>query len=227
MQGQATGFHAALLCLAAGFADAVGYFELGQVFTANMTGNTVLLAATLARAQWHLAATYVIAVAAFLGGALLAALLDRAFARPYIALVVVAAALAAAATTQLEARADIAILSAAMGLQGGCLSRFSGVRLQTIVLTGGLVSLADGLVERLWRRRNPADAVSALAVGLLALAWLSYAVGAAGAVLSERLMPLPLLIPCGLLMLAALDLARRDLAVALRRRREARAPARS
>lgn len=207
----ATALHAGLLCLAAGFVDAVGYFELGQVFTANMTGNTVLLAASLARAEWGEAATYVIALAAFLGGALLAALLARGLGRPYVALLAIAAALSLAGVVDMENRPEIAVLAAAMGLQGGSLSRFSGVRLQTIVLTGGLVGVADGLVERVWKRRSRAEAVSAHAFGMLCLAWLCYAAGAAGAVLSEGLLAMPLLIPAGLLVVAALDLTRRGL----------------
>lgn len=206
-QPPATALHAGLLCLTAGFVDAVGYFELGQVFTANMTGNTVLLAASLAQAELHGAFTYVIAVLAFLAGALLAAILDRSPARPYGALLLVAAMLGAASVAMLEMRTEIALLSAAMGLQGGSLSRFSGVRLQTIVLTGGLVSLADGLVERFWRRSAAADAISKQALGMLGLAWLCYAAGSAGAVLSRELLPMPLLLPAGLVVLAALALA--------------------
>jgi uncharacterized membrane protein YoaK (UPF0700 family) len=206
----ATALHAGLLCLTAGFVDAVGYFNLGQVFTANMTGNTVLLAASLARAEWDHALTYVIAVAAFLGGALLAAALDRTPGRPYLGLLLIVSALATASLIALAARAEIALLSAAMGVQGGSLSRFSGVRLQTIVLTGGLVGVADGLVERLWKKRS-ADAVSTKALGLLCLAWLCYAAGAAGAVLSEGLLTMPLLVPAGLVVLAGLTLAWRGL----------------
>ncbi len=32
-----------LLAIVAGFSDALGYVGLGRVFTANMTGNTILL----------------------------------------------------------------------------------------------------------------------------------------------------------------------------------------
>lgn len=206
----ATALHAGLLCLTAGFVDAVGYFNLGHVFTANMTGNTVLLAASLAQAEWHEAFTYVIAVLAFLGGALLAAILDRSPARPYVGLLLIAAALAAASAATLAVRAEIALLSAAMGLQGGSLSRFSGVRLQTIVLTGGLVNVADGLVERVWKRRSP-DAVSTHALGMLCLAWLCYAAGSAGAVLTKELLQMQLLLPAGLVVLTAAALAWRRL----------------
>jgi uncharacterized membrane protein YoaK (UPF0700 family) len=205
----ATALHAGLLCLTAGFVDAVGYFELGQVFTANMTGNTVLFAASLVRLEWSGALTYVIAVAAFFGGALIAAVLDRTPARPYPGLLLIALALSTASFATLEVRAELALLSAAMGVQGGSLSRFSGVRLQTVVLTGGLVGVADGLVERFWKRRA-ADAVSAQAFGLLCLAWLCYAAGAAGAVLSEDLLTRQLLVPAGLVVVAALTLAWRD-----------------
>lgn len=44
--------HAAALCPIARFVDAVGYLEHGYVFTANMTGNTVPLGATVVKGDW-------------------------------------------------------------------------------------------------------------------------------------------------------------------------------
>ena len=42
-----------LLSVAAGCVDAVSYLGLGHVFTANMTGNTVLLGLSLGQADWQ------------------------------------------------------------------------------------------------------------------------------------------------------------------------------
>ena len=42
---------AALLCLIAGYVDIIGYIDLGGVFAANMTGNSVLLVLAMARGE--------------------------------------------------------------------------------------------------------------------------------------------------------------------------------
>jgi uncharacterized membrane protein YoaK (UPF0700 family) len=62
--------NALLLSLAgaAGCIDALSYLGLGQVFTANMTGNTVLLGVALCRARWWAVARSGAALVGFLTG---------------------------------------------------------------------------------------------------------------------------------------------------------------
>ena len=60
------------LSLTTGMIDAVSVLGLGKVFTANMTGNVVFLALALAGAPGFVPALYLIALAAFLVGALIA-----------------------------------------------------------------------------------------------------------------------------------------------------------
>jgi uncharacterized membrane protein YoaK (UPF0700 family) len=58
-----------LLAFTAGCVDAISYLDLGNIFTANMTGNTVLLGLSLVQAQWLAAGRSAVALAAYLAGA--------------------------------------------------------------------------------------------------------------------------------------------------------------
>jgi uncharacterized membrane protein YoaK (UPF0700 family) len=57
-----------LLSAAAGCVDAVSYLGLGHIFTANMTGNTVLLGLSLGQADWHAALRSGVALVGFIFG---------------------------------------------------------------------------------------------------------------------------------------------------------------
>jgi uncharacterized membrane protein YoaK (UPF0700 family) len=66
------------LSLAAGCVDAVGYLSLGQVFVANMTGNTVLLGLAIGQADGRGVMHAGTALAGFvLGGTIGAAIVER------------------------------------------------------------------------------------------------------------------------------------------------------
>ncbi|WP_179562369.1 YoaK family protein [Sphingomonas sp. R3G8C] len=66
-----------LLSATTGLVDAVSVLGLGKVFTANMTGNVVFLAFALARAPGFTPLPYVVALALFMAGALVAGRLWR------------------------------------------------------------------------------------------------------------------------------------------------------
>jgi uncharacterized membrane protein YoaK (UPF0700 family) len=196
------------MSLAAGFVDAHGYFRLGHVFTANMTGNSVLLSVALAARDWSKSVDYVETIGAFIAGALAAAIVKRFVHRGFVVLLLVAAILGVLCMVDPGVRLSLAALAFAMGLQGGSLARFRGHRVQTVVLTSVLVHLADGVVERAWP--GPAGAIGASpTIALFALVWLCYALGAAGAVLAGPFTPWPLAVPALLLAAVALDLALR------------------
>ena len=57
-----------MLSLAAGCVDAVGFLGLGQIFVANMTGNTVLLGLALGQAKGQAALRALVALAGFVAG---------------------------------------------------------------------------------------------------------------------------------------------------------------
>ena len=57
-----------MLSMAAGCVDAVGFLGLGQIFVANMTGNTVLLGLALGQAKGQAALRAVVALVGFVAG---------------------------------------------------------------------------------------------------------------------------------------------------------------
>jgi uncharacterized membrane protein YoaK (UPF0700 family) len=177
----------AVLTVVTGLVDAVSYLKLGHVFVANMTGNVVFLGFAVAGVQDFSVSASLIAIAAFLAGALVGGRLganmlqhrSRFFA---IAIVVklglVGAALVLAFTVDsngdLFRYALIILLALAMGLQNAA-ARFLGVPdLTTTVLTLTLTGLAadsklaGGENPRMGRRLLAAGAMlSGAAIGAL------------------------------------------------------------
>lgn len=200
--------HAAGLCWIAGFVDAVGYFHYGHVFTANMTGNTVLLGAAVVRAD-AIALTYAGTLAAFAGGVICAVLLKtrvRGLHVPFLFNASVLTALCLMAPSRLVV---LLALAFAMGLQGGTISAFSGIRLPTVVVTSTLVNLIEGLVLRATPSMDQKDVPSGNQLRHLLIAWLTYGAGGAAAALAGSAR-LPLLLPACVYVVIAADLARRD-----------------
>jgi len=197
---------AALLCLTAGYVDAYGYVDLGGVFAANMTGNTVLLGIALARGDWVRLPPYALTLAAFFLGAMAASVLKRAFTRVFLPLLLAAALLAAAERLGLTGDLELLLLAFAMGLQGASLTRFGTTSLQTVVVTSTLLNLADGCVRHGWHATVGAQEPGP-EMPLLGAAWLAYAVGAAAGILVSAHIGLPLVLPAVLLVVVAIDLA--------------------
>lgn len=185
--------HAAILCLIAGFVDAVGYLEHGQVFTANMTGNTVLLGATLVKGDW-LAVSYLATIAVFTLGVAASTLLKLAGVALPVLFVIAGGLLIGITATDLPGFAVLSSLALVMGLQGGAISSFSGIRLPTVVVTSTLVNLVDGLVRR-GLQRGSVPATPPANLGHLAAAWIAYGIGGGVAVLAQSHLALPLIVP--------------------------------
>lgn len=160
--------------------DALAYLRLGKVFTANMTGNTVLLAMAIGQREAQHAARSAVAVAAFCAGAALAAALDapqRGFAIEVVLLLV----------TALLARgfAAIATAAAAMGCQTGTIRRRNTTGVNATYITGTVTELMSRLTDRVLGRDFDAERGG---VGLPAAVWAGYAGGGiGGALLSEPL----------------------------------------
>ncbi|HTA37616.1 MAG TPA: YoaK family protein [Candidatus Acidoferrales bacterium] len=142
--------------LAAGYSDAVAFFGLG-VFTANMTGNTVLLGGALAaRFVPHFQGTLTlelpaVSILCFAAGACLAALVLRGeTGRPPVRTMLVvgfAAALLVGAALLFTRNADarltplcVALLSSVMGLQSVVAVRLGVPGVSTTYVTGTLVT---------------------------------------------------------------------------------------
>ena len=189
------------LCLIAGFVDAVSYTELGAIFAANMTGNSVLFAIAAVRGESARAASYALTLAVFLAGAIISSLLRRITKQSAVALAGAAALLLVAALVPAARDQQLALLACAMGLQGGAITRFGPINLTTVVVTGTMVRLADNLVDHVM----PANSVHApQSARLDALAWFAYIAGAALAVGAQHIMAQPLILAViGLLVIAA------------------------
>lgn len=159
-----------LLAGAAGCLDAVGYLTLG-LFTANMTGNTILLGLSVGREAWADAMHNIVALAAFVCGAGAGTAATRVAGRIARGLGVEAVVLAAAVAVWVlfgsprgrigepAAYWLIALLSAAMGMQSATVRRVGEHRVATTYVTGTLTTLAtdtaSDLLDR-WMARGAA-----------------------------------------------------------------------
>ncbi|MEW2396196.1 YoaK family protein [Streptomyces sp. NPDC046862] len=144
------------LTVVTGLVDAVSYLSLGHVFVANMTGNVVFLGFALAGAEGLSALASVVAMAAFLTGALAGGRFGTRFAAhrgrlltvaTALQTVLVAATFLTAAVSHGEVTAPvryalIVLLGLAMGMQNATARRLGVPDLTTTVLTLTLTGLA-------------------------------------------------------------------------------------
>jgi len=180
------------LTLVSGVVDAVSYLGLGRVFTANMTGNVVLLGFAAAGAPGFSVAASLASLGAFLVGAVGAGRLVRRLPRRRLllltalaiegGLVAIASVVAYAATTTGWARfVVIVLLALGMGVRNSVIRRLAVPDVTTTVLTMTLTglaadsSLAGGDNSRVGRR---AGAVGAMLLGAFGGAWLYLRLGA-------------------------------------------------
>ena len=192
-----------MLSLAAGCVDAVGYLGLGQIFVANMTGNTVLLGLALGLAQGQAALRALVALTGFIVGvAAGAAIVGPGRERPAwspsvtaalaLELVVLAAFavgwfLADAEPAGLAVYPLIALPSLAMGVQSAAVRRLGIPGVATTYITGTLTDLTEGAIARLRPAlyaavsdgdRSGQTRPSARGLLLPADVWLAYGAGA-------------------------------------------------
>jgi uncharacterized membrane protein YoaK (UPF0700 family) len=222
-----------LLTLAAASIDAISYLGLGHVFTAMMTGNTVLLGLALAQGEVLAALRSILALIGFAIGVFVGAIIVEGESDPAEWPAAVTAALAFetlvlaifAATSTLfdSSRAVIIylliILSAfAMGIQSAAVRRLGVPGIATTYITGTLTSLMVDLL--VWLRSiaarlpmaKPAGrrAVERVPwdqrVGLLGGVIALYCLGALiGGVLELYSAPLASLFPLGAVMLVVVN----------------------
>ncbi|HEY1478751.1 MAG TPA: YoaK family protein [Gaiellales bacterium] len=193
-----------VLTFTTGLVDAVSYLGLGHVFTANMTGNIVLLGFGLARSGGLPVVSPLVSLAAFLLGAGAGGLLARRYGDRHadhvmralgieVALIALATVLAATLTIHPNALSGdtlIALLALAMGVRNATVRKIAVPDLTTTVLTMTLTGLAaDSTVfggDGAGTIRRTA-AVVAMLVGALA-----------GALLLKQSLALPLAAAAGL-----------------------------
>ena len=161
-----------VMTLVTGIVDAVSYLALGHVFTANMTGNVVLLGFAVAGVSGLSAARSLAALFCFLVGAVFGGRVSVPQApAPLLvetALLVLAGLSALLPDQNLSVYCVIAITAAAMGYRNAVVRKIGLPDLTTTVLTltitglGADSRLAGGENPR-WRRR--VAAVLALVIG--------------------------------------------------------------
>jgi uncharacterized membrane protein YoaK (UPF0700 family) len=235
-----------LLALAAGCVDATSFLGLGQVLTAAMTGNTVLLGLALGRADMLGALRSTVALLAFFAGVVLGASIAPRSPPGPICSPAVAPALAlelvllvALATWHLVEGAErwldvrfllIAAAGLAMGIQSAVAYRIGVPGIATTYVTGTLTSLATRLVARLrWRASPDEELEGSPASWLPAKVWLAYGCGAVFAGAMEHWWPTAGIVgnvrwPFAALLLPIVVVATVTLTVAFGHRRRAAGP---
>lgn len=147
------------LTFSTGLVDAVSYLGLGRVFSANMTGNIVLLGFGLAGGDDLPVVAPIVALVAFLAGAALGGMLAQSVADRHrvhvgtalgaeVILLVAAALLTGLAMIRPDGASGdtvIGLLALAMGLRNATVRRIAVPDLTTTVLTLTLTGLAADL----------------------------------------------------------------------------------
>jgi uncharacterized membrane protein YoaK (UPF0700 family) len=196
-----------------GLVDAVSYLGLGRVFTANMTGNVVLLGFGLAGSVGLPVVAPIVSLASFLVGAGAGGALVRRRANRHSALVArangiealllaVAAIVAAVANVHpghLAAYAMIVPMALAMGVRNAVVRRIGVPDMTTTVLTMTLTALAAESVPAGGTGKGSSRRLAAV------LAMLAGAV--AGALLLKVSLFLPLAVAAGLALATCLAYA--------------------
>jgi uncharacterized membrane protein YoaK (UPF0700 family) len=194
---------AAMLCAAAGFADAVGYVNSG-VFAANMTGNTVLAGLALADRHWDVALQRGMTLAAFFAGVVAASLLLRLLrGRSAPPLVAEAALILVSAFAEARASLSIALIATAMGMQAVAVTRFRSVVASTVVVTTTMARLAEFSLAWCIARPQARAAAPKTAPALLVAIWASYGLGAIAAPFAMAVTARPLFFPAAVLVVVA------------------------
>jgi uncharacterized membrane protein YoaK (UPF0700 family) len=205
-----------VLTVLSGIADAISYLGLGHVFTANMTGNVVVIAFALAGWPGFSAPASLLSLAGFLCGAAVAGRLAVDFGdrrRWMLGALCVEAGLTAVCAVIAFSHGDIsigaaryvviALLAFAMGVRNSTVRRLAVPDMTTTVLTLTLTGLAAD--SSLAKGANPR-------IGRRATAVLCMILGAyVGAVLMRHVNPgWPLLLWCALAAAAGFYYAARS-----------------
>lgn len=214
------------LSCAAGCVDAISYLQLGNVFTANMTGHAVLLGIAVVEGKTLTTLYALLAIAGFVGGAAWGGWFtadsprDGRWSRPVTrvlihecAVLIALALLWAATGAGSAALVPSAIVASAfaMGLQSAAMRSLNISGVSTTYITGTLTSLACTTIERIRKRRQlnvPWDGAPETA--LLGAVWVIYVLGAVlGAIAATHAPRLELVIPAALVGTATAFAARR------------------
>ncbi|MGE6632179.1 YoaK family protein [Bacillus sp. NPDC077027] len=155
-----------LLCLSAGIVDVIGYLSLGHVFTANMTGNIVLLGIAAGGSLKLTALHSVTALGGFVLGVLIASVIGGkhegsfwpvAVTRIFIIegfILLLFALMTLFPFTQGAIFMLIILLSMAMGMQTTAARKLNVDGISTTVLTNTLANLFEELAACIYDRKK-------------------------------------------------------------------------
>lgn len=236
---------AAFLTWMAGFVDAVGYLSLGQIYTANMSGNSVAVGIHAVSGEWTETLRRFLPVIAYFAGLLYCRLLIAYGASRQIRRIatltlaceialLIPVCLAAGPIAPVLSWTFVGLLAGAMGVQNATLTHFSNLTVHTGFVTGTLVKCAEHMAsylawiwDQIWRKKRPVFEVLArsneqnvLTKGAwLALIWVAYVIGACFGAFGQHLYRFrSLLVPIvGLICVGVMDLYR---PLAIREERE-------
>lgn len=196
------------LALAAGFVDAASYLGLGRIFTANMTGNTVLLGVAVATGSGSDAARAAVALAGFAAGVALGVLIVGRVEGSWpqnsaVALLIEATALVALLVLWTAVGVGslryllIALSAVSMGSQSATVRAARAGGVATTYVTGTLTNAIARLVQRAAGTAPEQSEGPQLPGGV----WVIYALGALGGAVLERswhgaVIAVPLVIVC-------------------------------
>jgi len=190
-------FGTGVLAFIAGVVNAAGYLGFRHESISNMTGNTSLLGIALGNADGRQTTHWALAIAAFVLGTMLSAMIVQQstlkLGRRYGVALTLESALLFAAIPFLDASNSIGLYlaSVAMGLQNGMVSAYSGAVIRTTHVTGIFTDLGISLGHLL--RGVPVDMLRLRVCLVVATAFILG--GAIGALLFERMHEHALVIP--------------------------------
>ncbi|GGO05997.1 UPF0700 transmembrane protein YoaK [Saccharibacillus kuerlensis] len=154
-----------LLCMSAGIVDVIGYIHLGRVFTANMTGNIVILGMSFAHVAELSFLRAALACLGFIAGNAAAAMLlsgnkAKGFWPARITLILLIelvfyllfAWLAGPVMSETLLHVLIILLSSAMGMQTTAARKLGIAGISTTVLTNNLASVIEDIVAYFRKR---------------------------------------------------------------------------
>ncbi|MFP7493110.1 YoaK family protein [Terribacillus saccharophilus] len=148
-----------LLCVVSGLVDVLGYIGLAHVFTANMTGNIVLLGIGLGDARQVTITNALLALIGFIIGILAANLVGKGKGEPkrivlaeFVWLFIIALCLFVIPESGIWSIVMLMSLSAAMGMQTIAGRNMKIAGLSSTVLTSTLAAFIEGMTERITGR---------------------------------------------------------------------------
>lgn len=196
-----------LLCFTAGLVDVIGYLRLEHVFTANMTGNIVVLGMSLGHLQGWAIWRVVTALLGFVAGNIIAAFIIGSDKTPSLwyhrvttsliiewVLLFIFADLSYMPLTDRLILICLACLSMAMGIQTTAARRLGIAGISTTVLTNNLVNAVEDMVAHVRRilvRSSDSTTILLSTESRLRILGITiYACGAILATVLERYSPL-------------------------------------